>query len=114
MTTTWRVPLSAHVCTPADAPAVARADIYLEIAPGLYAKAKVLLAKYRTLKPGTYREALWEGYYALEEEANRMFKNVIGLGALLHYDCPRALAAAQASNVLRRNKTRQQAEVATC
>lgn len=111
---TWRIPLSAHVCTTDDAPATARADLYLEIAPDLYAKAQVLLAKYRMLKPGTYREALWEGYYALEEEARRALKNVIGLGALLHYDCPRALAAAQASNELRRKKMRQQAEVATC
>lgn len=114
MTTAWRVPLSAHACTPADAPAVARADLYLEIAPDLHAKAQVLLAKYRTLKPGTYREALFDGYYALEEKARCDLKKVIKLGALLHYDCPRALALAQASNELRRNKACQQAEVPTC
>lgn len=52
---TWRIPLSAHVCTTDDAPAIGVADIFLETAPEKHAKAEVLKAKYLALKDGTYR-----------------------------------------------------------
>lgn len=111
--TAWRPPLSAHVCTTADAPAIDRADIFLETAPELHAKAEVLKAKYLVLKDGTYREALWSGYYALADEATERLQHVIKRGALLHYGCPRALAMAKAGRELRLQQLRQ-AEVPTC
>lgn len=114
MTTTWRPPLSAHVCTTADAPAIDRADIFLETAPEKHAKAEVLKAKYLVLKAGTYREALWAGYYALAEDAAERLQHVISRGALLHYDCPRALAVAKAARKLRTQRLRLEAEVPTC
>jgi hypothetical protein len=114
MTTTWRPPLSAHVCTTADAPAIGTAGIFLETAPEKYAKANVLMAKYLSLKPGTYREALWDGWYALKEEADELLKHAISCGALLHYGCPRALAVAKAARKLRTQRLRLEAEVPTC
>ena len=109
----WRIPLSAHVCTTADAPALDLADIFLETAPELHAHAEVLLAKYRALKNGTYREALWSGYCALAEEAAERLQLAIKRGALLHYGCPRALATAKAGRKLRLQRLLQ-AEVPTC
>lgn len=117
MTTAWRIPLSAHVCTTADAPAVAWADIFLETAPEMQAQAAVLLTKYQALKPGTYREALWSGYYALKEKADERLNHVIKRGALLHYGCPRATAEAFTARELRRermDRLLQLAEVPTC
>lgn len=110
----WRIPLSAHVCTTVDAPAINIAGIFLETAPELHAKAEVLLAKYRVLKDGTYREALWDGWYALKKEADECLKHAISCGALLHYDCPRALAVAKAARKLRTQRLRLEAEVPTC
>ena len=112
--TAWRIPLSAHVCTTDDAPAIDRADIFLETAPEKHAKAEVLKAKYLALKDGTYREALWAGYYALLEDASEHLQHIISCGALLHYGCPRALAVANAARKLHTRRLRLQAEVPTC
>jgi len=114
MTTAWRPPLSAHVCTTADAPAINISDIFLETAPEKYAKAEVLKAKYLVLKDGTYREALGDGYCALKEDADDRLEHVIRCGALLHYGCPRALALARAARKLRTQRLRLEAGVPAC
>lgn len=90
MTIAWRIPLSAHVCTPADAPVAARAGIYLVEAVDSHDKAQLLLQKYRTLKDGDYRDALWHGYWALKRTAENRFSQVVQRGALLHYGNPKA------------------------
>ena len=111
---TWRIPLSAHVCTTDDAPAVERADIFLEIAPKKHASAQVLWPKYFALKPGTYRDALFDGYCALERVADELLAHIISRGALLHYGCPRALALAEITQVLREKRLRQELSHALC
>lgn len=111
---TWRIPLSAHVCTTDDAPAVERADIFLEIAPKKLTSAQVLWLKYLALKPGTYCDALFDGYCALERVANELLAHIISRGALLHYGCPRALALAEITQELRTTRTLQTRSNAPC
>ena len=94
MTTAWRIPLSAHVCTPADAPAAVRAGVYLVEAAECHDRAQLLLHKHRTLKDSDYRDALWYGYWALKQKAEGDFEQVIKHGALLHYGNPKAAALA--------------------
>lgn len=111
---TWRVPLSAHVCTTDDAPAVERADIFLEHAPQKQANAQVLWSKYHALKPGAYRDAVLAGYCALERVTGELMSHIISLGALLHYGCPRALALAEVSQELKTTRLLQKRSDATC
>lgn len=114
MTTAWRIPLSAHVCTTADAPAAARAGVYLVEAAECHDKAQLLLHKYRTLKDSDYRDALWHGYWALEQKAEGDFAQVIKYGALLHYGNPKAAAVADEASRLNLQRTLSRLEVATC
>lgn len=97
MTTAWRIPLSAHVCTPQDAPAVKRAAVYLTAVPTLDARVKVLHSKLLTLKPGEYREALMDGYWALNLKTNEWMQACIQRNGLLHYGVAKATALAQAT-----------------
>lgn len=114
MTTAWRIPLSAHVCTTADAPAAARAGVYLVEAAECHDKAQLLLHKYRTLKDSDYRDALWHGYWALKQKAEGDFAQVIKHGALLHYGNPKAAAVADEASRLNLQRTLSRLEVATC
>ena len=114
MTTTWRPPLSAHVCTPADAPAAARASVYLVDAADKHDKAQLLLHKHRTLKPGDYRDALWSGYWALKRKAEVYFEEVIQRGALLHYSNPKAIALANEVSNFNLQQVIARTEVPTC
>lgn len=91
-----RIPLSAHVCTLADAPAAARAGIYLVEAVDGHDKAQLLLQKYRTLKDSDYRDALWSGYWALKRTAENHFAQVVQRGALLHYGNSKATTLGEA------------------
>ncbi len=111
---TWRVPLSAHVCTTDDAPAIERADIFLEIAPEKQAHAQVLWSKYYALKPSAYRDAVFAGYCALERVTGELVGHIISRGALLHYGCPRALTLAEVSQELRATRLLQKRSDATC
>lgn len=111
---TWRIPLSAHVCTTDDAPAIERADIFLEIAPEKLAHAQVLWSKYLALKPGTYKDAVFAGYCALERAADELMRHIISRGAFLHYGCPRALTLAEVSQELRATRLLQKRSDATC
>ena len=114
MTTAWRIPLSAHVCTPADAPAAARAGIYLVEAVDSHDKAQLLLQKYRTLKDGDYRDALWSGYWALKRTAENHFSQVVQRGALLHYGNPKATTLGVVGSSINLQKTLGRLEVTTC
>lgn len=111
---TWRIPLSAHVCTTDDAPAIERADIFLETAPEKQAHAQVLWSKYLALKPGTYSDAVFAGHCALERVAGELMSHIISSGALLHYSCPRALALAEITQKLRTRRLQQERSHATC
>lgn len=104
----------AHVCTPADAPAAARAGVYLVEAAECHDKAQLLLQKYRTLKDSDYRDALWHGYWALKQKAEGDFAQVIKHGALLHYGNPKAAAVAGEASRLNLQRTLSRLEVATC
>lgn len=112
--TNWRIPLSAHVCTTGDAPAIERADIFLEIAPEKQAHAQVLWSKHLALKPSTYKDAAFAGYCALERVAGELMSHIISRGALLHYGCPRALALAEITQALREKRLRQEMSYALC
>lgn len=115
MTTAWRIPLSAHVCTTADAPAAARAGVYLVEAAECHDKAQLLLQKYRTLKDSDYRDALWHGYWALKRTAESHFSQVVQRGALLHYGNPKATTlGVVVSSIDLQKALRQRLEVATC
>lgn len=114
MTTAWRIPLRAHVCTTADAPAAARAGVYLVEAAECHDKAQLLLHKFRTLKDSDYRDALWHGYWALKQKAEGDFAQVIKHGALLHYGNPKAAAVADEASRLNLQRTLSRLEVATC
>lgn len=114
MTTAWRIPLSAHVCTTEDAPAAARASVHLVEAADEHDKARLLLHKYRTLKPGDYRDALWSGYWALKRKAEGHFEEVIQRGALLHYSNPKATALADEVSNFNLQQVIARTEVATC
>ncbi len=112
--TAWRIPLSAHVCTTDDAPAVERADVFLELAPEKNANAQVLWSRLRALKPGAYRDAVFDGYCALNRVASDLVDHVISRGALLHYGCPRALALAEITQKLRTTRLLQTRSNAPC
>lgn len=114
MTTAWRIPLSAHVCTPADAPAAARAGIYLIEAVDSNDKAQLLLQKYRTLKDSDYRDALWHGYWALKRTAESHFSQVVQRGALLHYGNPKAATLGVVGSSINLQKALGRLEVAIC
>lgn len=115
MTTAWRIPLSAHVCTTADAPAAARAGVYLVEAAECHDKAQLLLQKYRTLKDSDYRDALWHGYWALKRTAENHFSQVVQRGALLHYGNPKATTlGVVVSSIDLQKALRQRLEVSTC
>lgn len=112
--TTFMPPLRAHVCTPADAPAAARAGVYLVEAAECHDKAQLLLQKYRTLKDSDYRDALWHGYWALKQKAEGDFAQVIKHGALLHYGNPKAAAVAGEASRLNLQRALSRLEVSTC
>lgn len=114
MTTAWRIPLSAHVCTPADAPAAARASVYLASAAEEHDKAQLLLGKHRTLKNSDYRDALWCGYWELKRLAESHMQQVMQCGALLHYCSPKAIALADEISELNLQQTLKLLKVATC
>ena len=114
MTIAWRIPLRAHVCTPADAPAAVRAGIYLAEAVDGHDKAQLLLQKYRMLKDGDYRDALWSGYWALKRSAENHFAQVVQCGALLHYGNPKAAALADEASRSTLQKAIGRLEVSTC
>lgn len=107
-------PLSAHVCTTSDAPAAARAGVYLVEAAECHDKAQLLLHKHRTLKDSDYRDALWHGYWALKQKAEGDFAQVIKYGALLHYGNPKAAAVADEASRLNLQRALSRLEVATC
>lgn len=114
MTTAWRIPLSAHVCTTADAPAAARAGIYLIEAVDGHDKAQLLLQKYRTLKDSDYRDALWSGYWALKRKTENHFSQVMQRGALLHYGNPKATTLGVVGSSINLQKALGRLEVSTC
>lgn len=115
MTTAWRIPLSAHVCTTEDAPAAAHAGIFLVLAPASHANARVLLDKYKKLKDGIYRGALWYGYCSLADEAHNDLEYVIKRGALLHFGNQKATAIAQqAREAARATQPMKLQEVPAC
>ena len=114
MTTAWRTPLRAHVCTPADAPAAVRASVYLVEAVDGQDNAQLLLQKYRTLKDGDYRDALWSGYWALKRTAENHFSQVVQRGALLHYGNPKATTLGVVGSSINLQKTLGRLEVSTC
>lgn len=104
----------AHVCTTADAPAAARAGVYLVEAAECHDKAQLLLQKYRTLKDSDYRDALWSGYWALKRTAENHFSQVVQRGALLHYGNPKATALADEASRIWLEKAPGRLEVSTC
>ncbi len=112
--TTFMPPLRAHVCTPADAPAAVRASVYLAEAVDGQDKAQLLLQKYRTLKDGDYRDALWSGYWALKRSAETHFAQVVQRGALLHYGNPKAAALADEASRSHLQQAIGRLEVSTC
>lgn len=112
--TTFMPPLRAHVCTPADAPAAARAGVYLVEAAECHDKAQLLLQKYRTLKDSDYRDALWHGYWALKRTAESHFSQVVQRGALLHYGNPKAATLGVVGSSINLQKALGRLEVSTC
>ena len=104
----------AHVCTTADAPAAARAGVYLVEAAECHDKAQLLLHKYRTLKDSDYRDALWHGYWALKQKAEGDFAQVIKCGALLHYCNPKAAAVADEASRIDLQDVLSGLEATTC
>lgn len=102
------------MCTPADAPAAVRAGIYLVEAVDSHDKAQLLLQKYRTLKDGDYRDALWSGYWALKRTAENHFAEVVQSGALLHYGNPKAAALADEASRSHLQQAIGRLEVSTC
>lgn len=114
MTTAWRIPLRAHVCTPADVPAAARAGVYLVEAAECHDRAQLLLRKYRTLKDGDYRDAIWSGHWALKRLAEYELEQVIQRGALLHYGNPKATALADEASRIDLQDALSGLEATTC
>lgn len=114
MTTAWRIPLCAHVCTPEDAPAAARASVYLSEAADGHDKAQLLQRKHRVLKDGPYRAALWHGYWELNKWVEDQFEKVIQRGALLHYGNPKAVAIADQVSRFNLQKTLGRLEATAC
>lgn len=97
MTTAWRIPLSAHVCTTEDAPAIQRAALYLIDGPLLQDHSQLLRKKLRSLKYGSYTQALITAQWALDLKTTEWIQACQERNGLLHYGVPKATALAQAT-----------------
>lgn len=53
-------------------------------------------------------DALWDGYWYTKQEAQERMKSLRDYGALLHYGCPAALAAAKAIEMARDARLRSE------
>ena len=105
---------SAHVCTAHQAPAAARASIFLVNALERHDNAQLLRRKHRTLKDTPYRNAVWLGYWELNKRAESDLQKVVQFGALLHYGNPKATALADKVSRLNLERTLSRLEVSTC
>ncbi len=94
---TWRIPLSAHVCTTDDAPAVKHADVYLAFAEKKHDAAALLRKKWLALKDSPYSAAIHQGASALDRIAAEYMSEIQRRNALLHYRVPKATQLAEGS-----------------
>lgn len=95
--TAWRIPLSAHVCTTDDAPAVKHADVYLAFAEKKYDAAALLRKKWLALSDSPYSTAVHQGAMALDRIAAEYISEIQRRNALLHYSVPKATQLAEGS-----------------